>query len=160
MSYPRRRVSSLKKFRLLKTYILLSEPDKQKKEKFMPEQLIKSIPLDNGQVLNIYDASKNIAGDRWQVNLVARIVISVNEISLENNAANATLSEIEQALGDTVEYEIKKQRNFIDDKEKQTVLTDLLDTFIKYSAPYLSHPDFPKRFIIKKYHERKNSIRR
>ena len=122
------------------------------------EQLIKSIPLDNGQVLNIYDASKKIAGDRWRVNLVARILISVDEISLENNAAMPPIDEIKHILGDTVEYETKKERNFIDDKEKQTVLNDLLDTFIKYSSPYLSHPKFTKRFIIKKYHEYKKRI--
>lgn len=125
----------------------------------MKEQLIKSIPLDNGQVLNIYDASKNIAGDRWQVNLVARIRISVNEINLKNDTSLPPVDEIKQALGGTVEYEIKKQRNFIDDKEKKTVLTDLLDTFIKYSVPYLSHPEFAKRFIIKKYAEKKSKFR-
>ena len=122
------------------------------------EQLIKSIPLDNGQVLNIYDASKNIAGDRWQVNLVARMIISIYKIKPENNADLPSIAELKQALGDTVEYKIKKERNFIDDKKKQTVLNDLLDTFIKYSAPYLSHPEFSQRFIIKKYHEYKKRI--
>jgi wyosine [tRNA(Phe)-imidazoG37] synthetase (radical SAM superfamily) len=126
----------------------------------MKEQLINSIPLDNSQILNIYDASKKIAGDRWQVNLVARMLISVYEINSENNAENPPIAEIKKALGDTVEYEVKKQRNFIDDKEKNTVLTDLLNTFIKYSIPYLSHPEFAKRFIIKKYHEHKSRIRR
>jgi len=124
----------------------------------MKEQLIKSIPLDNGQVLNIYDASKNIAGDRWQVNLVARMFISVHEINTENNAVLPPADGIKQALGDTVEYEVKKQRNFIDDKEKKTVLTDLLDTFIKYSVPYLSHPEFAKRLIVKKYQEYKKRL--
>ena len=143
----------------------MSEPDKQKKEKLMskksmPEQLIKSIALDNGQVLNIYDASKNIAGDRWQVNLVARMLISVYDINSETNAALPPIDEIKQALGDTVEYETNKQRNFIDDKEKQAVFNELLDTFVKYSVPYLSHPDFPKRFIIKKYHEHKKRMPR
>ena len=143
----------------------MSEPDKQKKEKLMskksmPEQLIKSIALDNGQVLNIYDASKNIAGDRWQVNLVARMLISVYDINSETNTALPPIDEIKQALGDTVEYETNKQRNFIDDKEKQAVFNELLDTFVKYSVPYLSHPDFPKRFIIKKYHEHKKRMPR
>ncbi len=122
------------------------------------EQLIKSIPLDNGQVVNIYDASKKITDDRWQVNLAARMVIAVNEITLKNDPALPLLAEIKQTLGDTVEYKIKKERNFIDDREKQTVLTDLLDTFIKYSAPYLSNPEFAKRFIIKKYHEKQKHI--
>ncbi len=126
----------------------------------MKEQLIKSIPLNNGQVLNIYDASKNIAADRWQVNLVARMIISVYEINSENNAEYPPIDEIKQALGDTVEYEVKKQRNFIDDKEKKAVLTDLLDTFIKYSVPYLSHPDFAERFILKQYHKYKMRIPR
>ncbi|MDA3897793.1 MAG: hypothetical protein PF482_16795, partial [Desulfobacteraceae bacterium] len=66
------------------------------------EQLIKSIPLDNGQVLNIYDASKNIAGDRWQVNLVARMIISIYKIKPENNADLPSIAELKQALGDTV----------------------------------------------------------
>lgn len=138
----------------------MSEPDKQKKEKFMPEQLIKTIALDNSLVLNIYDASKNIVGDRWQVSLVARMLISVYDINSETNAALPPIDEIKQALGDTVEYETNKQRNFIDDKEKQTVFNELLDTFVKYSVPYLSHPDFSKRFIIKKYHEYKKRIPR
>jgi hypothetical protein len=124
------------------------------------EQLIKTIPLENGQVLNIYDASKSIVGDRWQVNLLARMLIPLNEINLENNPALPPINEIKQALGDTVEYEIKKQRNFIDNKEKQTVFTDLLDTFIKYSAPYLSHPEFPIRVTAKKYFEYKKQMPR
>jgi hypothetical protein len=125
----------------------------------MKEQLIKSIPLDNGQTINIYDASKNIAGDRWQVNLVARMEIAVNEITLENDTSLPSIDEIKQILGDTVEYEITKQRNFIDDKKKQAVFSDLLETFLKYSAPYLSNPKFAKRFILKKYHEHKSRIR-
>ncbi len=124
------------------------------------EQLIKSIPLDNGQILNIYDASKNIAGDRWQVNLVARMEIAVNEITLKNDTTLPSFDEIQQILGDTVQYEIKKQRNFIDDKKKKTILNDLLDTFIKYSFPYLTNPKFAKRFILKQYHEKKNRMPR
>ncbi len=88
------------------------------------------------------------------------MLISVHEINPENIAALPPADEIKQALGDTVEYEVKKQRNFIDDKEKKTVLTDLLDTFTKYSLPYLSHPDFSKRFILKQYHEKKNRMPR
>lgn len=124
------------------------------------EQLIKSIRLDNGLDLKIYDASKSIAADRWQVNLVARIIIPVDETYSENTAAQPAAAEIRQALGDTVTYEITKQRNFIDESEKQPVLNQLFDMFIQYSAPYLSHPDFGKRFILKQYQKHKVHIPR
>jgi len=84
----------------------------------MKEQLIKTIQLENDLSLTIYDASKPIAGDRWQVTLSARILIPVNEKYSGNNPAYPPIAEIKQALADTVEYETKKQRNFIDDKAK------------------------------------------
>lgn len=124
----------------------------------MKETLIKSIRLENGQDLNLFDASKNIAADRWQVTLVARIILSVDDIFPDNNDNAPSVSEIRQTLGDTVTYEVKKQRNFIDASQKTAVVEQLLDTFLKFSAPYLSHLEFPRRFILRKYHEKSKQI--
>lgn len=124
------------------------------------EQLIKSIPLETGQTVNIYDASKNIAGDRWQINIVARMAISVGEICTQSSDALPPVSEVRQALGETVEFEIKKQRNFIDAAEKKQIINDIINTFITESVPYLSHPDFPRRLILKQYQKHKTRIPR
>lgn len=128
----------------------------------MPEQLIKSIELENRQRLDIFDASKGIAGDRWQVTVIARMVISIDDIFSDDNFANNKIpsppaDEIKAVLGDTVTFEVKKQRNFIDDKKKSAVFDQLLETFIKFSAPYLSHPAFALKFVLKQYHAKKRA---
>jgi len=124
------------------------------------EQLIKSIPLETGQTVNIYDTSKNIAADRWQINIVARMTIFVDEICTQDNDALPPVSEIRQALGETVVFEIKKQRNFVDASEKQKVIDDILDAFTKDSVPYFSRPEFCKRLILRQLHEKKKQFPR
>ena len=127
------------------------------------EHLIKSIELENRHRIDIFDASKGIAGDCWQVTVIARMIISIDDLfSEDDNFSNNKISvpsadEIKAVLGDTVTFEVKKQRNFIDDKEKAAVFDQLLETFIKFSAPYLSHPAFALKFVLKQYHAKKRA---
>lgn len=118
----------------------------------MNETLIQKIALKNGQTVQLFDASRTIAGDRWQVTLVVRMEIPVDAVSLPD-ADPPSLEEIKKTLGETVIFEVKKQRNFIDETEKQQVLDNMKDTFINISLPYLSHPEFPGRHITRKFSE-------
>jgi len=120
----------------------------------MNETRIQKIALNNGQTVQLFDASRTIAGDRWQVTLVARMEISVDAVSLPD-ADLPAVEEIKKILGKTVIFEVKKQRNFIGEPEKQQVLDNMKDTFIAISLPYLSHPEFPKRHIAKQFAEYK-----
>lgn len=117
----------------------------------MKEKLLKSIPLKTGQLVNIYDESKNIAADRWQVNLTARVTFEIDEIYSEDSSDLPPISEVKQALGHTIEFEVKKQRNFIGAAEKDQVVDDILDIFTKESIPYLSNPSFSRRFLLTQY---------
>ena len=63
------------------------------------------------------------------------------------------VDEIIQALGANVIFEQKRTRNFIDAKEKEKSLNNLYDSFLENSLAYLSHADFPKKFVLKKYKE-------
>jgi hypothetical protein len=118
------------------------------------EQLVKTISLENNLTVELYDASKKIAGDRWQVSLVARMVVPVDDAIDKGGIDPTKAVEIRQVLGDAVTYEIKKQRNFIDAREKTAVFDQLLDVFSNYSRPYLSHPDFAGRFVLKTFYDR------
>ena len=118
------------------------------------EQLVKTISLENNLTVELYDASKKIAGDRWQVSLVARMVVPVDDAIDKGGIDPTKAMEIRQVLGDAVTYEIKKQRNFIDAREKTAVFDQLLDVFSNYSRPYLSHPDFAGRFVLKTFYDR------
>ena len=50
----------------------------------MKEKLIKTMDLENGMQLNFYDASRKIAGDRWQISLVVRMEIPVTEVLIKD----------------------------------------------------------------------------
>jgi hypothetical protein len=118
----------------------------------MNETLIQKISLDNGQTIKLFDASRKIAGDRWQVTLLVRMEIPVDSV-YSDTADRPNASEIKNAFGETVIFEVKKQRNFIGEPEKQPVLDNMKDTFIAISLPYLSHPEFPKRHIARQFAE-------
>jgi hypothetical protein len=42
------------------------------------ENLIKTIVLGNGLILEIYDHSRKVAGDRWLVKMVAKVDIPLD----------------------------------------------------------------------------------
>jgi len=39
----------------------------------------------------------------------------------------------------------------IDEREKDDLLNDLMDSFIKRTLNYLSHPDFPGKYVLKEF---------
>jgi hypothetical protein len=126
----------------------------------MTELLIKTIPLSDTLTLNLFDASKKIAGDRWQVTLIARLPMAIEDFFSDKNPVGPSAADIKAALGDAVSWEIIKQRNFIDAREKDAVLRQLQDVFEKLSAPYLSHPEFARKFILKQFHAHKKRLLR
>lgn len=117
----------------------------------MEEKLIQTIELNNGLILKIFDISRKIAGDRWYVGIHSTVDISLS--SLEGKPLPISLDTLRNALGDTICYLQKRERNFIDEKKKDEVLKELATSFTKSIIPYVSHPDFPKRFVLKQYRE-------
>jgi hypothetical protein len=119
----------------------------------MEERLIETKTLANGLELSIYDASRKIAGDRWYVVLLARVVVPVKERFLGQGAVPVSVDEARSALGDTVVFEQRRERNFIDETEKQAVFDNLYQTFAAGTGVYIVHSDFPARFIKKRLAE-------
>ncbi len=122
----------------------------------MEEKRIKKIELGENIFLEIYDASKKLAGDRWQVLMVARIKLSVSEtLMAAGDQLAEELDDLKAVLEKTVVFEQKSKRIFIASSEKDKIFDELLNGFIKTSLPYLSRPEFPRRFVYKKYREAK-----
>ena len=120
----------------------------------MAEELIKTVELKNGLQLELLDTSRKIAGDRWQVVLSIRINIPVRLLSRDDNdQAGLNVEEIMLSLGESVCFEQKRERNFIDVNQKDAVLNELVDSFIHSSIDYVSNPDFPKRYILQQHRE-------
>ncbi len=119
----------------------------------MEEKRIKQIQLDNRLTLELFDASRKVAGDRWRVTLVTRIEIPVDAVSGDPDEALPPTETLRSALGDPVLFEQIKHRNFIADSEKEAVFEDLCRNFNDTALSYLGHPAFPRRYVLKKFAE-------
>jgi hypothetical protein len=121
----------------------------------MKEKLIKTMDLSNGMQLNFYDASRRLAGDRWLISLIIRMEIPVAEVSINDGGKSVeSVDEIKNVLGEKVLFELKRERIFVGENEKQTVFEEVYDFFIDSVLGYLSNKAFPKRYVLKKYREK------
>jgi len=118
----------------------------------MKQTLIKTIELRNGLKLYFYDISRKLAGDRWYVGVIARIDIPLIDSLLTNqHLSQYSVEEIRNTLGESVYFQQKRERHYIDEREKDDLLKDLMDSFIKRTLNYLSLPDFPGKYILKEF---------
>ncbi len=99
----------------------------------MTDKRIQTERLENGLTLEIVDRSRQVAGDRWYLEIVARM-----EIPLDGPLG--------EQLGDRVVFEQRRVRNFVDSAEKDAVVDEMVAGFLTTVRPYLGHPDFPRRY--------------
>lgn len=118
----------------------------------MKETLIKTIHLENRLTLNLYDASRKIAADRWIVSLIARIDIPVDP---EFIGDNENLNDMKHLFGNALTFEKRMDRHFIDTVDKDSQLKNLVTSFSSSTQLYLSHPKFPQKYILKQYADKK-----
>jgi len=117
--------------------------------------LIKKVNLENGLELELYDSSKKVAGDRWMVKLSVKVEIPLSGY-LQGLDEGMDLDDIKKTLDQKIVYKKSMERNFIDNKEKDKLLNNFCDSFLESALTYLSTPNFPKQFIVKKYKEKKS----
>ena len=122
----------------------------------MNEKLIKTMDLENNMQLNLYDNSRKLAGDRWLVSLIVRMEIPVSETLLFGDGQSVDNGEDPLAvLGEKVVFEQNMQRIFVDEREKEDVLKELIDRFQESTLQYLAHESFPQKYAKKMYREEK-----
>ena len=118
----------------------------------MEQTLIKTMELSNDLKLDFYDLSRKLAGDRWYVGMLAQIDIQLTDPLLTNQQfSNYSVEEIRSALGGTVRFQQKRERHYIDEREKDALLHGLMNSFVKSTLNYLSHPDFPGKYVLKEF---------
>jgi hypothetical protein len=112
------------------------------------ESLEKSIDLENGLTVELWDKSRSMVGDRWKITVIAQIDIPVEKAFLESNGnIPINFDEMKKLLGESVRFEKKMERFFIDEKEREKITREIIDSLLESLFPYLSHPQFCKRFI-------------
>ena len=120
----------------------------------MEEILIKSIKLENELTIKLFDGSRKIAGDRWFVSMIARAEVPININSFKGDRkSDISIDEIRSALGESVIFEQKFEKNFVDNTEKEKIINRQKESFISSVLPYISLPQFPQMYILKEFHK-------
>ncbi|MDL1961989.1 MAG: hypothetical protein LWX01_09900 [Deltaproteobacteria bacterium] len=114
--------------------------------KTYPLKFVEKIDLPNNLVLEYYDYSRVIAGDRWLVGLLARIPIEISEEDFADRPQELYKDFLE-VHGTVIYFELKKERNFIDEREKDQVFNQMLNELKEYVLSYMGHKSFAEGFM-------------
>jgi hypothetical protein len=113
------------------------------------ERLLHRQALGNGLILELWDHSRPVAGDRWYTRLETRIVIPVRPYLPAELKPLA--DQVAAALGEEIVFSHHEERNFIGAPELPGVLQDMQDRMLKLAPGYFGHEDFAAKFIRKTY---------
>jgi len=109
-------------------------------------KIVEKIDLPNNLVLEFHDYSRHVAGDRWLVGLLVRIPIEISEEDFADRPQELYKDFLKEQ-GPVINFELKKERNFIDEKEKDQVFNQMLNELREYALSYMGHKSFAKGFI-------------
>ncbi len=120
----------------------------------MTERLLLRQPLANGLVMEFYDLSRPMAGDRWQVVLEVRLSIPVSPATLPPDLAGR-VPEVIAALGPEILFTQQEVHHFIDGREVLGLLQEMQKRLLGGLEAYLGHGDFAGGYLRKKFAEYK-----
>jgi len=107
-------------------------------------KLIQKIELSNGLILEIWNYSRKVAGDRWLVGFLAQIGI---EPEPEDFSSPYYYERFKSQTDGKVYYRYRKERNFIPENQVEEIYHNLKETFLKAVLPYLSKEEFKQRLV-------------
>ena len=118
----------------------------------MAQKLIETITLPNGLILELWDNSRPMAGDRWLIALLAKVEVPVlpEYFSTLNNSEQA-YRDLLAAYSDPLVFTQEKTRHFVDEKNIDDVLAELCQRFKDNLLSYLGNPRFASLYVMKKY---------
>ena len=117
--------------------------------------VITTCRLDNGLDLQLLDDSKQIAADRWYVCVRVKMNIPIEKRWFDHHPLDdLQFQHIRRELGDSVLFEQKKERNFISNDQKATIIKEICDSTIETAKQYFNYSDFAAKYIIKQYKEK------
>ena len=117
------------------------------------KQSIEKIKLTNGETLEIHDLSRMISTDAWLLKAVFKIEIDLKEKDF-NKLEGISDKKIKDKLGNTLVYEVIRERNFIKNPNRDKVFGEMKDSFLSINLKYLSHPDFAVKYALKIYNDK------
>ena len=115
----------------------------------MVKQLFRTIGLENGLQLEIWDLSRKIAGDRWLVSLELRVDVPLMERHFQSlPEKEKAMKALRTRYGDKITYKHKIEKHFVSHEQRETVFLTFMDTARKGLLEYLSRSDFMEKFTL------------
>ena len=115
---------------------------------------IEKMEFASGLAVEIYDACRPVAGERWLV--AFECDSSADLAGLEKDGDEGLAKAIRlcrKVFGDTICDTQHRERNFIPTHQKEQVFTSLVESFKHDRMPYWRHPEFPRRMVLAKARE-------
>jgi hypothetical protein len=113
-------------------------------------ELIETIPLPNNLTVEVWDQSRPIASDTTKVDIFIRMEVDLNPAYFNRPEH---FEKVKQVFGSQIFFEYRMERAFINNRGKDTVIQEFLESFKKDTLPYLSRPAFPRNFALFKYRD-------
>jgi hypothetical protein len=118
------------------------------------EKLIEAKTLKNGVKVSLFDFCKPIAADRWYVKILCRIEVAVPEEKLAGSGLEVKEQKVFCKLcNNTLVHEFIKERNFIDEKEKDEVVAAIISQIQENSLGYMANQVFADNLFQQKVDE-------
>jgi hypothetical protein len=105
---------------------------------------VRKIELSNSLTVLFYDTTRRYYEDYHLVRLEIECEISVNEALIEGLGE---LSEARRMLGDSVIYRRTVEKMGVPFVEIESAREDIITSFVASAVPYLSHKEFPRKFV-------------
>jgi hypothetical protein len=131
-------------------------PENQELERTAPqERPLGHMHLENGIRVYFIDKSSTPVAGRCRVQLLIRAAMEATCDHFSNypDPSGAFGRFISLAGPGPVEFESFRTRNFIDPKEVEKTLEEMMDRFIRTGLQYLKNPGFAAKFVRRKYEE-------
>ncbi|MFN4196861.1 MAG: hypothetical protein ACK4FM_02505 [Caldimicrobium sp.] len=106
--------------------------------------MIEKLTLPNGLILEIWNYSRKLAGDRWLVGFLAQIAV---EPKKEDFSGEIYYEYFLKHSDGKLYYRYRKERTFVPEEDVKLVYENIKRNFIQAVLPYLSREDFKDNFL-------------
>ncbi|MFH1217468.1 MAG: hypothetical protein V1706_13290 [Pseudomonadota bacterium] len=116
----------------------------------MTEKVLLEKKFSNGIKVCFYDLSKKVAADRWMVKINCEALFEPGKDAFDAIEDENLVHGLKDKFARGVTHTISKERNFIDEQDKDAILVELLTQLQDNVFLYLGSDRFPQSLLQKK----------
>ena len=116
--------------------------------------LVETAVLDNGLTMEVWDRSRPIAADTTKVELYVRVPVRIDRDFFPSDEA---FDIVRRIWGEDLVFEYVRERTFVSNDERETIVAELLAAFRTHTLPYLGRPGFARGVALARYREYLNN---